>query len=515
MDVLFTSLPLGLSCSPPLRPRHQPHSLICVPVGRDIRHWAVRVVTQSDWVKRTSYCRSRGRIVCTGDSTEDAARKALEQAFSEKKKDFRRWDEEIKNREATSGGGGSRGWSGGGGGGAAAAFHGSCRASRSKPTSSPSFYCDGSPLLRSPFVPLLPAARHPPNSVTLLATPSSHTALAIAHNHHLLPHLKQLTPLEPPALIKTVKTFAPATIANLGPGFDFLGCAVDGLGDYVTAEISEEVPPGTIRIAAVAGDGGRLSYDPQKNCAGIAGRATMELLGVRSVGLCISLHKGLPLGSGLGSSAASAAAAAVAVNALFGSPLTKAELVLAGLESEAAVSGYHADNVAPSLMGGFILVRSYNPLHLIPLPFPADKNLFFVLVNPAFEAPTKKMRAVLPKSISMNDHLYNCSQSAALVSAVLQGDLALLGTSLSSDCIVEPRRSPLIPGMTAVKEAALLCGAYGSTISGAGPTVVAITDSEDKGKLIAARMVETFLTVGKLKSAAYIQRLDRQGARVV
>eukprot|EP00249_Psilotum_nudum_P012238 c23668_g1_i1 orf=302-880(-) len=117
MDVLFTSLPLGLSCSPPLRPRHQPHSLICVPVGRDIRHWAVRVVTQSDWVKRTSYCRSRGRIVCTGDSTEDAARKALEQAFSEKKKDFRRWDEEIKNREATSGGGGSRGWSGGGGGG--------------------------------------------------------------------------------------------------------------------------------------------------------------------------------------------------------------------------------------------------------------------------------------------------------------------------------------------------------------------------------------------------------------
>lgn len=217
----------------------------------------------------------------------------------------------------------------------------------------------------------------------------------------------------------------------------------------------------------------------------------------------------------MGSSAASAAAAAVAVNALFGSPLSKEQLVLAGLESEAAVSGYHADNVAPSLMGGFILVRSYKPLQLIPLPHPAHSDLFFVLVSPEFEAPTKEMRAVLPKEITMSDHVFNCSQAAALVAAVLQGDLPLLGRSLSSDSIVEPKRRPLIPGMLEVKEAALRAGAFGCTISGAGPTAVAITDSEEKGNVIAENMVAAFLEGGNLKATASVQRLDRQGARIV
>ncbi|KAH9324865.1 hypothetical protein KI387_005043, partial [Taxus chinensis] len=185
--------------------------------------------------------------------------------------------------------------------------------------------------------------------------------------------------------------FAPATLANLGLGFDFLGCAVEGLGDHVSVEVSEGIEPGQIVISLINGDNNRLSCDPVNNYVGIATKATMELLGIRSVGLSLSLHKGLPLGSGLGSSAASVAAAAVAVNALFGNKLTTSELVLAGLESEAAVSGYHADNIASSLMGGFVLVRSYNPLDLISLPFPTDKKLFFVLVTPDFEAPTKKM----------------------------------------------------------------------------------------------------------------------------
>lgn len=341
------------------------------------------------------------------------------------------------------------------------------------------------------------------------------TCLSNCHANCLSVTLSQLTSSEPSPQLASAHAFAPATIANLGPGFDFLGCAVDGLGDHVTAHISPLVPPGKISIASISGDQRRLSYKPEKNCAGIAGRATMQLLGVRSVGISLSLQKGLPLGSGLGSSAASAAAAAVAVNALFGNLLSKDELVFAGLESEAAVSGYHADNVAPSLMGGFILVRSYNPLHLIPLAFPFHSDLYFVLVSPAFEAPTKEMRAVLPKEIAMRDHVSNCSQAAALVAAILQGDLALLGRSLSSDSIVEPRRRPLIPGMGEVKEAALSAGAFGCTISGAGPTAVAITDSEEKGKLIASKMVEGFLQFGNLKATACVQKLDRQGARIV
>jgi homoserine kinase len=327
--------------------------------------------------------------------------------------------------------------------------------------------------------------------------------------------LKQVIQFEPTPVLQSVKAFAPATIANLGPGFDFLGCAVEGLGDHVSAEVNEDVEPGKILISFIDGDNNRLSLNPMKNCAGIAAKATMELLGVRSVGLSLALHKGLPLGSGLGSSAASAAAAAVAVNALFGSKLTKSDLVLAGLESEAAVSGYHADNVAPSLMGGFVLVRSYSPLDLIPLPFPSEKELFFVLVTPAFEAPTKEMRAVLPKNITMKDHIQNCSQAAALVAAILQGDACLLGASLSSDSIVEPKRGPLIPGMMAVKAAALETGAFGCTISGAGPTAVAITDTAEKGKAIAVAMVDMFQKKGLLEATASVQKLDRTGARVV
>lgn len=327
--------------------------------------------------------------------------------------------------------------------------------------------------------------------------------------------LTQLTASEPSPKLLAVEAFAPATVANLGPGFDFLGCAVDGLGDRVTARISEETPPGKVSISSISGDGGRLSLESEKNCAGIAGRATLELLGVRSVGVSLCLHKGLPLGSGLGSSAASAAASAVAVNALFGNPLSKDQLVLAGLVSEASVSGYHADNVAPSLMGGFVLVHSYDPLHLIPLPFPLHSDLFFVLVGPDFEAPTMMMRSVLPTHISMSDHIFNCSQAASLVTAVLHGDLPLLGKSLSSDTIVEPKRSPLIPGMAEVKEAALQAGAFGCTISGAGPTAVAITDSQERGLVIGEKMVAGFLQHGKLKATVHVQRLDREGARTI
>ncbi|CAI0450399.1 unnamed protein product [Linum tenue] len=193
--------------------------------------------------------------------------------------------------------------------------------------------------------------------------------------------LPTVTITEPEPVFTSVKTFAPATVANLGPGFDFLGCAVDGLGDHVSVTVDPSVHPGEISITEIYGThaSSKLSKNPIWNCAGIAAIAAMKMLNIRSVGLSLSLEKGLPLGSGLGSSAASAAAAAVAVNELFGGKLDSRELVLAGLESEAKVSGYHADNIAPAIMGGFVLIRSYDPLELMRLEFPADKELLFVL----------------------------------------------------------------------------------------------------------------------------------------
>ncbi|RWR93724.1 homoserine kinase [Cinnamomum micranthum f. kanehirae] len=233
---------------------------------------------------------------------------------------------------------------------------------------------------------------------------------ALHHRRHIItlircssyqPPPKTLASSNPQPVLESLKAFAPATVANLGPGFDFLGCAVDGLGDTVTVRIDPTVSPGTVSISSIDGIGSaskKLSCNPLWNCAGIAAIAVMRMIGVRSVGISLSLDKGLPLGSGLGSSAASAAAAAAGVNALFGMPLSERDLVLAGLESEAKVSGHHADNIAPAIMGGFVLIRSYHPLDVMPLRFPADRDLFFVLVSPEFEAPTKKMRAALPQA---------------------------------------------------------------------------------------------------------------------
>lgn len=319
---------------------------------------------------------------------------------------------------------------------------------------------------------------------------------------------------EPEPVFTSVKAFAPATVANLGPGFDFLGAAVDGLGDFVSLRVDSSIRPGHVEISEISGSS-KLSSNPFFNCAGIAAIATMKLLNIRSVGVSLRLEKGLPLGSGLGSSAASAAAAAVAVNELFGSKLGLDQLVLAGLESEAKVSGYHADNIAPAIMGGFVLIKSYEPLELKPLIFPEKSDLFFVLVSPDFEAPTKKMRAALPTEIGMPHHIWNCSQAGALVAAVLEGDVVSLGKALSSDKIVEPKRAPLIPGMEAVKKAAIEAGAFGCTISGAGPTAVAIIDNEARGKEIGEAMVKAFLKDGNLRSVAMVNRLDRVGARLV
>ena len=330
--------------------------------------------------------------------------------------------------------------------------------------------------------------------------------------------LRPLLASEPKAVRATATAFAPATVANLGPGFDYMGVAVEGQGDVVTATLRKDLAPGSVLITSMTGDNGRLSLDPQKNCCGIAAAATLKLLGVTSCGVSLECTKGLPLGSGLGSSAASAAAAAWAVNTLFGCPLTKADLVPAGLASEATVSGYHADNIAPAIMGGFVLVRSYSPkLVLVPLPWGGDvAKLWFCLVTPVFEAPTREMRAALPKTITMGTHVANAAAGAGLATGILTGDARMLGGALGDDTIVEVARGPLIPGFAAVKAAAMDAGAYGCTISGAGPTIVAIAPGREAGVVITKAMAQAFRTHGKLDVAyAGCAQLCADGAREV
>ena len=297
---------------------------------------------------------------------------------------------------------------------------------------------------------------------------------------------------------------------------------MEGRGDTVVAR-PLEVSSGSLErvvIDKIDGDQGRLSLEADNNCAGIAAWETLQLIEkevgslAKGVGVRLELEKGLPLGSGLGSSAASAAAAAMATNILFGEPLPKAKLVEAGIISEAAVSGYHADNIAPAVLGGFVLIKSTKPLILQPLECPSD--LWFVVVTPVFEAPTKKMRAVLPKEISMQLHIENTGAAGELLLGIVQGDVKGIGHGLSSDTIVEPARAPLIPGFSAVKRAAIDAGALGCTISGAGPTSVAVVGSKKEGRAVLAAMKDAFQKEGKLDiEYADVVKLCKSGAKPV
>lgn len=302
-----------------------------------------------------------------------------------------------------------------------------------------------------------------------------------------------------------ISAFAPATVANLGPGLDVLGLALAAPGDRVTARFG---PGRGVTLTSVLGDGGALPLDPEKNTAGIAAQATLAKAGI-STGVALTLEKGMPIGSGLGSSAASAAAAAYAVNLLIGSPLRKVELVGPCLEAEATVSGRHADNVAPALLGGLILVRSIDPLDLVRLPLP--EGLTVAVVTPKMELSTRSARAALPDTVPLASLVHNTAHVAAFVSACYSGDLGLLGRSLK-DAVATPARTSLIPGCASVIEAALDAGALGSSISGAGPSIFAFCRSERSAAEVAAGMVAAFGAAG-LPATAVISPADCPGAR--
>ncbi|MGH2543387.1 MAG: homoserine kinase, partial [Ardenticatenaceae bacterium] len=223
----------------------------------------------------------------------------------------------------------------------------------------------------------------------------------------------------------SITVFAPGTVANLGPGFDILGVAVEGIGDWVTATLQDETG---VVIDSIEGDAGRLSWEPGENTAGIAAREVLERLGVTGMGVALRVRKGLPLGSGLGSSGASAAAAAWAVNVLFNQPLSKEELLHAGLVAEGAVSGWHADNIGPSLLGGFVLVRAYDPLDVIELPTP--HGLLFALVTPETELSTRQARSAVPETVSLSQHVENSGNLAALIAALFAGSISRLGRAV-------------------------------------------------------------------------------------
>jgi homoserine kinase len=309
-------------------------------------------------------------------------------------------------------------------------------------------------------------------------------------------------------MCKTVSVFAPATVANVACGFDALGFAIGEPGDVVTAR--KTGGKGVI-ITRITGDNGRLPLDPERNTAGVSAAALISKAGYRE-GIELEIHKKMPLGSGLGSSSASSAAATVAVNELLGGVFSREDLVRFAMEGERAACGVaHADNVAPCLLGGFVLIRGYEPLDLVRLPWP--DNLWCTVIHPQVEVLTEDARNVLRRRVRLEDAVVQWSNLGGLIAGLYRKDYALIGRSLN-DILFEPVRSLLIPGFEGMKQAASASGAMGCSISGSGPSVFALSEGQSTARKVAEAMQQALSGTG-IQSTLYVSPVNADGASVL
>ncbi len=308
---------------------------------------------------------------------------------------------------------------------------------------------------------------------------------------------------------RIVTAFAPATVSNVACGFDVLGFPMEEPGDRVSVRFT--ATPG-VQIDHIAGDGGRIPREPDRNTASVAAKALLDVLGVTR-GVALSIEKGLPLASGLGGSAASAAAAVVAVNELVEGGASIDQLVAAALIGEGlGAGGAHPDNIAPAICGGFVLVRHPSPPDIVRLPVPA--GLTCVVVHPELEIETAKARALLGTTVPLKDAVRQWANLGALVDALHRCDFELLSRSLE-DSIAEPRRAPLIPGLANIKKAAVEAGALGASISGSGPSMFALCRDRQTADRVARAMTAAVTSEIGGDSQTYVSSISSHGARVV
>ncbi|GAB5408803.1 MAG: homoserine kinase [Balneolaceae bacterium] len=309
--------------------------------------------------------------------------------------------------------------------------------------------------------------------------------------------------------METIKVFAPATVANVACGFDVMGFAIEGIGDEITVTRTKSVG---LKITEISGCEG-LPTEPEKNVATVAVQALLDALDDKpDYGFEFKLCKNVMAGSGLGSSASSSSAAVFAVNELLKNPFTKSELVYFAMQGELAASGNaHADNVAPSLLGGFTLVRSYAPLDIIKLDYP--ENLYVSIVHPQIEIKTSDSKRILRKEIALKDAITQWGNVGGLVSGLAKGDYELIGRSLE-DVIAEPVRSMLIPLFKNVKASALKNGALGCSISGSGPSIFALSKDERTANLIGKEFKDIYKQ-NDIDANVYVSKINARGAEVI
>ena len=301
-----------------------------------------------------------------------------------------------------------------------------------------------------------------------------------------------------------IKLFSPATVANVSCGFDVLGFCLDSIGDEMVIRKTEEKG---VRITKI--EGYDLPFEVEKNVAGVSALAMYKAANP-DCGFEIEIYKHIKPGSGVGSSSASAVGSVYGMNVLLGNPYSKTELTAFAMKGEAVASqSEHADNIAPALFGGFTLVKSLDPLEILPIPTPSD--LFAVVIHPQIEIKTADARKILPETIALKNAINQWSNVGSLIHGLHTNDYDLISRSLE-DVVVEPFRSQLIPGFETIKKAALGNGALGTGISGSGPSVFSLCKTEATAIKVEKAIRQTYKNQN-IPFEIYVSKINLEGIK--
>lgn len=303
-----------------------------------------------------------------------------------------------------------------------------------------------------------------------------------------------------------IRIFSPATVANVSCGFDVLGFCLETIGDEMVVRKTEKKG---IHISKI--EGYKLPFETEKNVAGVSALA-MIADAQPNFGFEIEIYKKIKPGSGIGSSSASASGSVFAINELLGRPYNKTQVTDFAMKGEALASGSeHADNLAPGIFGGFTLVKSTAPLEVLQLPTPRD--IYATIIHPQIEIKTSDARAILPETFPLKDAITQWANVGSFVHALHTSDYDLLKRALH-DVIVEPHRSRLIPHFAEVKSAALNHGALGAGISGAGPSIFALSKGIENAKSVERAMRDVYSKT-TIAFETYVSRINTEGIREI
>lgn len=303
-----------------------------------------------------------------------------------------------------------------------------------------------------------------------------------------------------------IKVFGPATVSNVGPGFDLLGFALESPGDEMIIRRN-----GTDKLVLYNQSNCKLPSDPELNVAAVAAASLLRELHSYE-GFDLVFTKKIPPGSGVGSSAASCVAAVYGINELLGSPFETAELIPFAMEGERVASGStHADNIAPALLGGITLIRSYDPLDIKHIPYPDD--LWCAVVHPHLEIKTSESRKLIPQTIPLETALKQVGNLAGLVAGLSSADYPLISRSVT-DLFAEPYRTHQLPDFAELKQSALDAGSVGTGLSGSGPSVFSLCRGEEMATGVGQVMHKHFSVRG-IESRIYISRISQAGCKTI